>query len=93
MGRSDMPPLLVEEGPGLHLSVPGALGGWVWAQTLAGGWRKVALWVSPSSCGQVILGLGAREMIPPEGQAWTGSGCLPCENAPLCSREERSGPA
>ena len=55
-------------------------GSWLW---LALGWgcRKVALRVSPSSCGQVIPGLRAGEMIPPEGQAWSGSGCFPCENA------------
>lgn len=50
------------------------------------GCRKVALWVSPSSCRQVILGLGAREMIPPKGQAWSRSGCFPCENAQQSSR-------
>lgn len=31
-------------------------------------------------------GLGAGEMIPPEGQAWSRSGCLPCARAPRCSR-------
>lgn len=48
------------------------------------GCQKVALWVSPSSCGQVIPGLGTGEMIPPEGQAWSRSGCFPGENAPRC---------
>lgn len=52
-----------------------------WWAGLGWGCRKVALWVNPSSCGQVILGLGAREMIPPKGQAWSRSGCFPCENA------------
>lgn len=36
---------------------------------LCWGCRKVAVWVSPSSCVQVIPQPGAREMIPPEGQA------------------------
>lgn len=31
-------------------------------------------------------GLGAGEMIPPEGQAWSRSGCLPGAQAPRCSR-------
>lgn len=57
-----------------------------WWLGLGWGCRKVALWVSPSSCGQVILGLGAGEMIPPEGQAWSRSGCFPCENAQQSSR-------
>lgn len=26
-------------------------------------------------------GLRAGEMIAPEGRAWSGSGCVPCENA------------
>ena len=52
-----------------------------WWLALLWGCRKVALRVSPSSCGQVIPGLRAGEMIPPEGQAWSGSGCFPCENA------------
>ena len=52
-----------------------------WWLALGWGCRKVALRVSPSSCGQVIPGLRAGEMIPPEGQAWSRSGCFPCENA------------
>lgn len=52
-----------------------------WLLGLGWGCRKVALWVSPSSCGQVIPGLQAGEMIPPEGQAWSLSGRFPCENA------------
>lgn len=70
--------LPVGEGRGLHPSLPGARGGW---GGLGWGCRKVALRVSPSSCGQVIPGLRAGEMIPPEGPAWSGSGRFLCENA------------
>lgn len=87
-----------EEGPaaegGRHPRNP--LGEWGWAAScpskslrwlgLRWGCRKVAVWVSPSSCGQVIPRPGAGEMIPPEGQAWSSAGCLSCESAQPASR-------
>lgn len=92
MGRSDEASWWTERGLGRILLFQEPSGGWGWAKTRAGV-PKGGLVGKSFQLRTGNPGLGAGEMIPPEGQAWSAQDAFPVHGLRGARVEECSGPA